>query len=121
MKIPFLPHSFLGNQTIYLEFFLKKSIRERKRERERERERGFYLSGHGLDFGLVILVTFPSMDWISNSSSWWLEKDELSEMVSDRAKLSVSRWSRNLDRERERERERERDGERSTVSVSVRL
>jgi hypothetical protein len=35
------------------------------------------------------------MDWISDSSSWWLERDELSEMVSDRAELSVSRWSRN--------------------------
>jgi hypothetical protein len=71
MKIPFLPHNFLGNQTVYLEFFLKNRL---EREREREREDS----------------TFPAMDWISNSSSWWLEGDELSEMVSDHAELSVS-------------------------------
>ncbi|KAE8038059.1 hypothetical protein FH972_010605 [Carpinus fangiana] len=51
------------------------------------------------------------MDWISNSSSWWLEGDELSEMVSDHAELSVSQWAQNwnLDK-RERERRRESKG-----------
>jgi hypothetical protein len=39
--------------------------------------------------------TFPAMDWISGSSSRRLDTEEPSEMVSDGAEFSVSRWSRN--------------------------
>lgn len=72
MKIPFLQKFSRQPDSLFRVLF-KKSIRERERE----------------DF------TFPAMEWISDSSSRWLERDELSEMVSDRAELSVSRWSRN--------------------------
>jgi hypothetical protein len=46
-------------------------------------------------------------NWISDSSSWWPERDELSEMVSDCAELSVSWWSWNWNLDR-RERQRRR-------------